>query len=277
MSFKVIKSLNHNVVQVLNENKQDCIIFGHGIGFNAKPKMLIENQFVEKVYFIQDNKNLPLYEKLVLVSDERLVTLIEDSIEDIYKNTGVEPNENLRIALLDHLNFSIYRNEHNINISNMFMDEMNLMYSQETIFAERLLRNINKELNISLPDAEIGFLTLHIHAALNKEKASITGLYLQVIARSFEYLEDKYNLKYADKSVEKIRMITHLKFALKRTQEKMFSKTDISSSIKRDFPKSYNIAKDLALLIKNEFDFNFEEAEVAYLAMHIQLINKDRD
>lgn len=275
MKYKVIKPLNHNVIQALNEESLDCIIFGKGIGFNINTYEFVDSSKIEKVYFIQNKKNLSLYEKLVSICDERLVTIVENVIEKIEQATKIEPNENLRIALLDHINFSIYRFNHGLDITNMFIDELKMMYKQESRIAKNLLDEINNVFQINLPEAEIGFITLHIHTALKKDSISKTNLYLQIINNTLKYLETTHKIQYDQNSIEKIRFITHLKFALKRTEENSLLKKDITNSIQRDFPNAYKIAKDTANFIYEEFSICFAESEVAYLALHLQLISTD--
>jgi transcriptional antiterminator len=199
------------------------------------------------------------------------VTLVEQAITNIEKTFNQKPNENLRVALLDHLNFSIYRFNHGLNITNLFNDELEAMYEKEFNFSRMLLKEINQTMKVSLPDAEIGFITQHIHSALNNDE-SRSNLFMQIIMNSLEYLEAEHGLKYPKNSLEKIRLITHLKFALKRASEKSTLKNEFSPKILENYPEAYKIAKDLSEYILDNFNIKFQEAEIGYLALHIQLI-----
>ena len=270
-SVKVIKCLNHNVVQALNDMNEEVIVFGKGIGFGVKEGDLISSDKIEKEYHFNNRKNKDLYTNLVGICDENLVTLVEQAITNIEKTFNQKPNENLRVALLDHLNFSIYRFNHGLNITNLFNDELEAMYEKEFNFSRMLLKEINQTMKVSLPDAEIGFITQHIHSALNNDE-SRSNLFMQIIMNSLEYLEAEHGLKYPKNSLEKIRLITHLKFALKRASEKSTLKNELSPKILENYPEAYKIAKDLSEYILDNFNIKFQEAEIGYLALHIQLI-----
>lgn len=270
-SVKVIKVLNHNVVQALNTHNEEVIVFGKGIGFGVKADDLIDSTKIEKEYHFNNRKNKDLYTNLVGICDENLVTLVEQAITNIEQVFNQKPNENLRVALLDHLNFSIYRFNHGLNITNLFNDELEAMYEKEFNFSRMLLKEINQTMKVSLPDAEIGFITQHIHSALNNDE-SRSNLFMQIIMNSLEYLEAEHGLKYPKNSLEKIRLITHLKFALKRASEKSTLKNEFSPKILENYPEAYKIAKDLSEYILDNFNIKFQDSEIGYLALHIQLI-----
>lgn len=270
-SVKVIKVLNHNVVQALNTHNEEVIVFGKGIGFGVKADDLIDSTKIEKEYHFNNRKNKDLYTNLVGICDENLVTLVEQTMTNIEQVFNQKPNENLRVALLDHLNFSIYRFNHGLNITNLFNDELEAMYEKEFNFSRMLLNEINQTMKVSLPDAEIGFITQHIHSALNNDE-SRSNLFMQIIMNSLEYLEAEHRLKYPKNSLEKIRLITHLKFALKRASEKSTLKNEFSPKILENYPEAYKIAKDLSEYILDNFNIKFQDSEIGYLALHIQLI-----
>ena len=204
-TFVVIKAINHNVLQVKNSLNEECIVFGKGIGFQKKAGDMINQSDVEKVYFTKDSKNRTIYQRLVEICDERLVTAVERAIDRVFAQLGVDPNENLRIALLDHLNFSIYRLNHGLSISNMFIDELQIMYEKEASIARSLMKEINDEMSIQLPESEIGFITLHIHASIKKEQASMSNLYFDIIAKSLSFLKTQYGIDYEQDQLKKVR------------------------------------------------------------------------
>lgn len=271
-TFVVIKAINHNVLQVKNSHSEECIVFGKGIGFQKKAGDTINQSDVEKVYFTKDSKNRTIYQRLVEICDERLVTAVERAIDRVFAQLGVDPNENLRIALLDHLNFSIYRLNHGLSISNMFIDELQIMYEMEAGIARSLMKEINDEMSIQLPESEIGFITLHIHASIKKEQASMSNLYFDIIAKSLSFLKTQYGIDYEQDQLKKVRLMTHLKFALKRAHDQTLVRKEISLDIKQSFPKAYAIASSLAEFIHSMYDIRFLDTEIGYLAIHIEHI-----
>lgn len=270
--YVISKILNHNVVQCYEiTQKEDCMIMGNGIGFQAKVGEPINNERIEKIYFIKDSKNLSKYQTLIQNCDEHLVSITEKIIEEVGKKFGYF-NESLHITLLDHLNFSIYRIKHQLAINNIFLDELSMMYKEEFAFSKRMLDYLNSQLDVCLPESEVGFITLHIHSAIKNEKTGMVSLYLQIVSESIQFIEKRLKLNLKADSIERSRLTTHLKFAIKRVSEHITIENAMHDSIKTLYPNTYTLALALADHISTQFDIKLPEGEIGYLTLHIQNI-----
>lgn len=271
--FKVIRVLSHNVVQALDVLKdEECILLGKGIGFAQKEGQWIDPGVVERKYFIRDSENLHKYQKLLETTDERLYFIIEEYIEKVGKTFGSGFDENLHIGLLDHMNFSIYRYRNKVTLNNIFIDEMSMMYEKEYAFAKVMLKDLNKRLNVELPEAEAVFIALHIHSSVKGEKASQTALYLKIIGECLQFIEEELGISLDPQSIEKVRLITHLKFALKRASEHKPIKNIMAESMKNAFPKTFLVATEMAKKIEESYGIILPQGEIGYLTMHIENI-----
>jgi len=271
--YKILRVLSHNVVQALEVNKdEECILLGKGIGFGKKVGQLIDPDVVERKYFIRDSENLHKYQKLLETTDERLYFIVEEYIEKVGKTFASGFDENLHIGLLDHLNFSIYRYRNNVTLNNIFMDEMSMMYEKEYAFAKVMLKDLNSRLDVKLPEAEAVFIALHIHSSIKGEKASQTALYLKIIGECLQFLEAELKITLDPLSIEKARLITHLKFALKRASEHKPIQNVMTKSLKKAFPKTFEVASEMAKKIEENYAIVLPEGEIGYLTMHIENI-----
>ncbi len=272
--YKILKVLSHNVIQVLDHGKsEECILLGKGIGFGKKPgDGFSDLPLIERKYFITDQENLHKYQLLLEKCDEELYFFVEEYLEQVQIKFKCSYDENLHIGLLDHLNFSLYRYNNHISLQNMFMDELSMMYEEEYEFAEKMLDDLNLRLGVSLPKSEASFIALHLHASIKGEKPSITALYLKIIGDCLSFIEKNYNITLDSKSIERTRLITHLKFALKRASEKKPIQNVMVEAIKRAYPKTYDLALKLTQIIKEDYDILLPEGEVGYLTMHMENI-----
>lgn len=271
--YLIKRVLSHNVVQAHDmEENEECILLGKGIGFGKKEEQPVDPSLIERKYFIRDSSNLNKYQKLLESTDERLYFIVEEYIEKVGKEFGRGYDENLHIGLLDHLNFSIYRYRNNVTLNNIFIDEMSMMYEKEYDFAKKMLEDLNERLEIKLPEAEAGFIALHIHSSIKGEKASQTALYMKIIGECLQFVEKEFNISLKPQSIEKARLITHLKFALKRASEKKPIQNIMTKSLKRAYPKTFSIATNLAKKINEDYAIVLPEGEIGYLTMHIENI-----
>lgn len=271
--YNIKKILNNNIVLCINdESKEECIVSGKGIGFKRKIGEALPDEVIEKVYFTHDSKKINQYEKLLPKCSEELIDVVEEIIDMMGKRFNTEYDEYIHIALLDHLNFSVYRYENKINVNHIFLEEISVMYDEIYEFSRLALSHINQRLNVTLPQSEIAFITLHIHSALNRQNVSKVALYMQIIERCLHVIEESIGYQLDNKSLEKARLITHLKFALKRAQEKVNLSENILDTLQLSYPQANGIAIEIAKLIKEEFDIEIQSGEIGYLTLHIQTI-----
>lgn len=267
------KVLSNNVVQAYDvAGDEECILLGKGIGFGLKDEDPIDSSKIEKKFYIKDRINFSKYQKLVGNCDEKLMFLVENYIGKIEKYFGCQYSENLHIGLLDHLNFSLYRLRNHITISNIFIDEISVMYEKEYTFAKEMLEYLNRELGVSLPTVEIGFIALHIHSSIKGDQASQTALYINIIGQCMELIEREFGMKLDPKSLNRARLITHLKFALKRASENISVDNVIIDSLKSTYPETFQFADTLAKYIFENYGLFLPEGEIGYLTIHIENI-----
>lgn len=273
MSYIIKKVLNNNIVQCYELGKsEECLLLGKGIGFQKKVDDLVNEEIIEKIYFIKNQKNLNRYQSLVSKCDERLVDVVEEVIKMMEERFGSLYDEYLHIALLDHLNFSLYRLQNNIEVNNIFLEEFSVMYADEYAFAQMVLSYINDQLHIQLPASEIGFITLHIHSALHKESISKSTLYMQIITSCINLIEEKLHVKLDAGSIERMRLVTHLKFALERADKKIEIHNPLLDTLKATYPDTYVIAIAMREMIKETYLVELSDGELGYLVLHIQNI-----
>lgn len=272
--YEILKVLSHNVIQVRDHEKsEECILLGKGIGFSKRPGDLFSDPSkIERKYYITDQVNLHKYQLLLEKCDEELYFFVEEYLEQVQETFNSDYDENLHIGLLDHLNFSLYRYHNQIALQNMFLDEMSMMYEEEYEFALKMLEDLNLRLKVDLPKSEASFIALHLHASIKGEKPSVTALYLKIIGDCLSFIEKSYQITLDAKSMERTRLITHLKFALKRASEHKPIQNVMVEAIKKAYPKTYDLALKLTKIIEEDYGIVLPEGEVGYLAMHMENI-----
>ena len=276
--LKVIKALNNSIVHCYSEGLgREVLALGKGIGFKVEKDDYLTKP-IEKIYEIKEVKNFQDYKSLVSSVDEDLVSVSEEVISMLRKKFGENYNERLHIALLDHLNFAIRRHKNNLIVGNIFNDETKFMYPKEYEFSKEMVDLINKKLNIDLPESEIGFITMHVHSALNGENIGITTIVVKIINDCLKIIEKEAHISIDDNDLSKQRLITHLKFAVKRALDKCLLTNLIDDVIREKYKESYEISCKLRKHIKNDYCLELGGGEISYLALHIQnVINMRRE
>lgn len=270
--FSIVNPFNHNVVFCIDkELNKECILLGSGIGFGVKENQLIKaSNKIEKIFYLIDKSNMYKFAGLSKEVDENIIGVTEEIILMAHSELNKELDERIHITLIDHIAFTIDRFNNDMSIVNPFLVEIKNLYKAEYIVALKALNLINERLGISLPEDEVGFIAMHFHAAVNKVNVSKTAKSTAVINEIISGLEDRLGKSIDKDSIDYVRLITHIRFALDRVEKNIPIKNILLSDIKEKFNKSYSIALEVSQEIKNNFEIILPEDEIGYLAIHIE-------
>ena len=264
------RSFNNNIALVRTEGKEK-ILFSKGIGFGKKfGDIITAGTEIEKVFTIENEDNVRNLTKIINTVDEGFFVVCEEAIFEISKRIKGELNENIHVALIDHLSFAIKRLENDEEIQNPFLVEIETLYPKEYELAELVAKKVGKKVGIKLPDGEIGFIALHIHSAINNGKLSNTIKYSYISSTIIEHVEDRLNIEIDRKSLDYARFLTHIRFAIERVMTNVPICNDLIGIIKVKYKISYAIAEEVAVILKKQLSVGISEDEIAYLAMHIE-------
>jgi len=272
--YQVVKVLNNNVCMAKDDKSVECVVVGKGIGFGKRPGDIIEEDKLEKIFYVQEDVNKIKFSELMEKIRGDVIGIAEEIIAMAEKIKGKKLNEHIHIALADHIAFAIERINMGIEIKNPFDIEIKALYKDDYNIALKALELINQRLNISLPEDEAGFIALHLHAALENAGLSNTVKNTRLVSQLVSTIE-KHLGKYIDRdSIDYIRLVTHLRFAIDRVEKNAPVTNELLVSIKKKFKKAYNIAMQVSKIIEDTLQKKVPEEETGYIAIHIQrLIN----
>lgn len=132
---------------------------------------------------------------------------------------------------------------------------------------------IERDFNLTIPKDESQYLNIHILAAeenttdQNEKKSNLSSSLQENEISAFL----RANLKQFDETL--IRNLTlHLVPALKRISLGLKLRNPYTEDTKRFFPLAYNRAVDLGFKIKDEFNIDLNDDELAFIALHIEAL-----
>lgn len=271
----VIKSFNNNVVLVSYKGVE-TILFAKGIGFGKRMGDVIpENTVVEKIFNLQDKQNAKNFTTIIQDVDNSIVGLIEEVIYFISHELGEELSENIHVSLTDHISFAIKRLQRGEAIENPFLIETETLYKDEYSIAKKAAEKLEKEIDIKIPEGEIGFIALYIHSARHKGTLSSTLQYNYIFKDILNLIEKDMHVKVDKKSLDYARFITHVRFTIERITKEIPLNNDLLYIIKEKYPVAFNTAFKVGKLIERALKKTVSEDEVAYLAMHLERFKRN--
>ncbi len=270
--YTVKKVLNNNVV-IAEKNTREFVIVGKAIGFNCRKGVEIPEDRIEGIFVKQSKKSNEGFNKVLKNVNVEIIGISEEIISLCEKELGLKISEAIHISLPDHINFAIRRIKEGIKIENPFLYELAVLYPKEYKLAEKALHMINERFELKLPKDEIGFICMHINAAIVQKEVSDTLAHTKKIGEIMQFIFKLLNKKFDPSSLSYIRTITHLNFMIERILNKKPIKNNLLDSIKKEYYNEYGIAIKVAMKIENLFSVSVPEDEVGYITLHINRIN----
>lgn len=278
-TFIVKKALNNNVLIATDDQGGEVVLIGKGIGFNNKKNDAIGADSIEKMFVLRNEKEQEHFKKLLPhIGQETLNTIIA-SIEMIRSRSNVMLNEQVHVALTDHILFAITRLMKGMAIKNPFLAETKALYPFEYEIAAEVVDFINQSLDINLPDGEIGFIALHVHGAITNKNISDINKYSQLVKQLIEVIEDRLQLTIDREGIDYIRLVRHIRYTIERVlrDEKIEEPVKIATLLKKEYPTCYNLSWKLIKMMQQTLHKPLDDAEAVYLTMHLQRLTNKED
>lgn len=166
--MRVIKNINNNVALCLDNNNNEVIAFGKGIGF-MKPPYEIELGQIHRAYYDVDMAYLQMINDL----PEEIIEIATEVID--YSRTLLENNisSNIVFTLADHISFAVKRFQQDMNLKLPIVNDIQYLFETEMKIGEQALQLIHDKLKVDLPREEAAYIALHIINAEEKAKNKI--------------------------------------------------------------------------------------------------------
>ncbi len=272
--YLIKKSLNNNVLIAANEDGNEVVLIGRGIGFGKKTGDSIVREQVEKLFVLKDPVEQKQYKELMYNLDDTTLKVIISAVEIIRKRVSAPLNEHIHVALTDHLAFAVSRMKKGIGIRNPFLLETKGLYPDEYKIATEVTEMINKSLPVTLPEGEIGFIALHIHSALLNKNVEELALHSNLIVRLVKIIEEQLEVNIDKSSIDYMRLIRHLRYTIERVirGEEVAEPEKITQLLKTEYPVCYNLSWKLIKVMQQTLKQHVYQAEAVYLTLHLQRI-----
>lgn len=267
--MKVIKNINNNVSVCVDDDGNELIAFGRGLGFKQPPYEINDLSKINRTFYDVDHRYFDL---LNLIPDE--IFEISAKIVDFARskiNTILNPN--IVFTLADHIQFAIKRYNDNLNLRLITYRDLKHFYPIEVQVADFALKLINKQMHIDLPKDEIYSIAMHFINAESiqpVQEKSMTSE--QVIDYVVKFIENSFNIKINTDSFNYSRFASHMEYLLQRGNEGtsvISQNLTMFKSIKKEFPNTYFCAEEINNFFHSKFGWKLSEEEILYLILHI--------
>ncbi|WP_020007327.1 glucose PTS transporter transcription antiterminator GlcT [Salinicoccus albus] len=265
------KALNNNVV-IGRDEFEEVVLIGRGIGFGKNQGDTIDSVDAEKIYKLEGQQDTSRYQTLLTMADEMLFQSTLEAIELIDDMTSAKINNRILLSLTDHLLFSMKRMEEGMDIANPFVNETKALYPKEYRIAEAVVDMFDQKYGMRLPEAEVGFIALHVHSSIYNRSLTDMNRLSEVVHQAITMIEHGLDTTVDQTTIQYDRFVRHISFCVQRVMngESMPVQEHFDAMLKAEYPVCYNIAVKIMKMIQNKLQRKVYDSEVVYLTMHIQ-------
>lgn len=274
-SYMVIKQvINNNIAISIDSQGDEIILIGKGLAFNKKKGDEIDNQRVEKRFYLEDEGLYAKFKKLLQEVSIESINIADDIISLAKRQLEKDLNESIYISLPDHISLAINRSKNGLNVKNGLLWEIRKLYKEEYMVAEKAVHMINERFGTNLGEDEAGFIAFHfVNAQLNSGMKTVTKIttFIKEILNIVTY---QLNIAIDKDSLSVFRFITHLKFFANRifSQEINDSPEDpfLYEVVKERYSQAFEITQKVKQHISKQYSYHVSDMEATYLTIHIQ-------
>lgn len=274
--MKIDKIINNNVVSAMEDNGNEIVVMGRGIGYHVKRGMEIPEEQVEKVFRLDNPGTLDQF-KLLLENLPLEHLQVSTEIINYAKSVlNRKINQNIYITLTDHINFSIDRYHQKMMFTNPLLREVKTFYKEEYLVGEYAIALIDRRIGIKLPVDEAASIALHIVNAEYNTKMRDTIDITNLIQAVLGIVKDEFGMELDETSLNYERFITHLRFLAHRIYSRELLGNDDNQEfyemVSKMYPEESACSLKVRDYISETYGHKVSDEEVSYLAVHIKRV-----
>ncbi|WP_233995842.1 PRD domain-containing protein [Streptococcus pluranimalium] len=254
--MRVIKKINNNVAECIDDNDKRLVAFGRGIGFPKTPYELTDLSKIDMTFYKLDEH----LEMLLTEIPEDLMLLSVEIVQNAQKELEGVLNPTLVFSLADHIQFAIRRLAEFKEMKVLFSQDIAQLYPLETKLAEEALIIINTTLNVNLPHSEVTNIAMHFinsksDFTIDRESQKIEEL-IEIVS---QIIENELSITIDREEFNYQRFQAHVRYYLKRLREDesfIDGNEIILQSLRSKHPKIYLVAITIMDYISKQWDWS---------------------
>lgn len=268
--LRIIKILNNSALLV-NDSKQSFILLGKGIAFNRKADEILPIGFTYEQRFglLRSSRS---FEQLISQHKPEIIDLVFKTVQEFMFDENQITAEAL-VAFCDHIATMYDRVVKHESIENPFLMETKTLYPESFKSASLLIDQVSKKYCVEIPEAEIGFIALHLQKISSKDNSINVNVMNNIIFTVTNLLSEKYNYTLDKESVKFAQFITHIKFVVLRLVRKESPNNEMTEIILSKYAQFKPLASEIVKVIEEETNSELNIDELAYLMMHVSRLN----
>lgn len=280
--MRVSKILNNNLVLSKNENNEEIIVKGLGIGFRAKRGDKIDESLIEKIFYPENHQNSIQIQQYLLSIPEEYLDFVQKFVDKVReREPDLHLNNSIYLSLSDHIMGTVERFGNGICLKNVLLLDIQQLYKKEYEYGLNMVEEVNRRFHVQLPADEAGFIALHFVNAEEGQQNNDSYQIAMIVNQVQEIVKTFFSdITFNESSLYYQRFLTHLKYFAQRYLHKELQYDEdenLFQIIQEQCREAYGCVKLIYLMMEEKYHYALSKEEMVYLSIHIQTnVDKSR-
>lgn len=273
--MKIEKIINNNIISSRDDDGNELIVMGCGLGFGKKTGQNPDESKIEKIFKLDNKDSREHFKELLEKLPLEYVQISDEVISYAREALGEELNETVYLTLTDHISFAIDRFKEGMSFNNALFEEIKMFYPNEYTVGCHALYLIEKKTGVKLLEDEAASIALHIVNAEFDSAISTTFTLTQMIREMLEIISGE--VPACSEEAYQNRLAINFKYLVHRmlTESPKQTKGDevLYGFVREHCNKEYQLIQKVNQFIKEKYDCSMTEEESIYLTLNVKRIN----
>lgn len=266
--MKVIKKINNNAALCLDNEGNELVAIGKGIGFPKVPYIIQDLNKIQKTYYGIDAR----YLELLNILPENYFALSNRIVQKYREAIDNDISSNIVFTLADHLYYAVKRFKQNIQIENLLHYDIQHLYEIEYQVGLEALQLINEEIGVLFPKSEASLIAMHfINAKIENEPSQTIFNFENILTEITDIIGAHFKIYIDKSSVSYSRFVSHMQYLLRRDTKSSSVEynENFYNSLINEYPDSFECAIKIQSYLENNNIVQLDKNEILYLILHI--------
>lgn len=275
--MKIQRILNNNSVTSIDENNEEVLLLGRGIGFKCRVGDMIDEQKIEKQFVLKDKNHRSRFQEILHSIPQEYIIVAEQIIDFAEKVYHMKLNEAIHVSLVDHIYNAVSNYKEGIIIPNSILTDVIRFYPDEYDVGKNGLNMIEEKLECRLADDEAGFIAMHFVTAQYGKENGNTKKMISLVREINEMILSELKIEIDESSLTYYRYMTHLKCFAQRVMQDLHYPNEngnrVLEAIMLQYPQEYQCSKKVCEYIRETYNYRAGYDEEIYLSVHLARLN----
>lgn len=270
MSYRITKILNHNsFMGIESKNDQECLIMGKGVAFGKKVGQTVSVTGDARVYSLKELTDRGEAKDIIKSVSPLCLELANEVLDQAEEEFG-KVDRSILFTMADHLDFAVRRIQNGEQISNPLTDDIRIMFYKEYKVAGCIRDLLKEKLGIRIDEHEIGYIAIHVHAAIVDENVSQAMEIARTVRECICMVEEETGKSIDVMSLSYNRLMNHVRYMVARAIHGEKLKMSLNDYMSVKFPGPYMTAEKICRKMEKSLKLPIPDIEIGYLAMHLE-------